>query len=165
MHQSCLVNTQLLFMSVGWDCVSELQPPVDLLFIPYVIFMYGAPVEYLQTKSDELRAKPVPVTLSTTNPTWTDTSANPGQHNERLATNCLSHGMASKHIYQAPVFHCHCYCTSTSLRTVGDVIFSALGNASSSIQHCSSTGHDIHCYMHWFLLGYYYSKNLNIHCA
>jgi hypothetical protein len=33
-------------------------------------------------------------TLSTTNPTWTDLGANMGLCCEKLATNCLSHGMA-----------------------------------------------------------------------
>jgi hypothetical protein len=32
-------------------------------------------------------------TLSTTNPTWTDLGINLGLHDERLATNHLSHGM------------------------------------------------------------------------
>jgi len=33
------------------------------------------------------------VTLSITNPTWTDQAANPGLRGERPATNRLSHGM------------------------------------------------------------------------
>jgi hypothetical protein len=32
-------------------------------------------------------------TLSTTNPTWNDSSENTGLHNERLVTNHLSNGM------------------------------------------------------------------------
>jgi hypothetical protein len=32
--------------------------------------------------------------LSTTNSMWTDPGMNPGLHDERLATNCLSHGTA-----------------------------------------------------------------------
>jgi hypothetical protein len=31
----------LLFMSMGWDDVSELQPPTGLLFIPQVIYEHG----------------------------------------------------------------------------------------------------------------------------
>jgi hypothetical protein len=34
------------------------------------------------------------VTLSITNPIWTDPDANPGLCDERPATNCLSHDMA-----------------------------------------------------------------------
>jgi hypothetical protein len=34
------------------------------------------------------------VTLSTTNPTWTDPGSNPGLRGERPATNRLSHGTA-----------------------------------------------------------------------
>jgi hypothetical protein len=41
------------------------------------------------------RGKTCPsVTLSTTNPTWTDPGSNPGLHGERPATNRLSHGTA-----------------------------------------------------------------------
>jgi hypothetical protein len=36
------------------------------------------------------------VTLSTTNPTWTDPGSNPGIRGERPATNRLSHGTALK---------------------------------------------------------------------
>jgi hypothetical protein len=35
------------------------------------------------------------VTLSTTNPTWTDPGSNPGLRSERPTTNRLSHGTAS----------------------------------------------------------------------
>jgi hypothetical protein len=34
-------------------------------------------------------------TLSTTNPTWIDSGANPGLRSERPATNRLSHGTAT----------------------------------------------------------------------
>jgi len=32
-----------LIMSMGWDCVSELRPPMGLLFIPQVIYERGEP--------------------------------------------------------------------------------------------------------------------------
>jgi hypothetical protein len=35
----------LLFVSVGRDYVSELRPPVGLLFIPQLIYEYGALLE------------------------------------------------------------------------------------------------------------------------
>jgi hypothetical protein len=45
-------------------------------------------------KNQRARRKSCPcVTLSTTNPTWTDTHANPGLRGERPTTNRLSHGM------------------------------------------------------------------------
>jgi hypothetical protein len=54
----------LLFMLMGWDCVSELQPPMGLLSIPQMI-RYGAPVEklYWLGKTDELREEPIPLLL------------------------------------------------------------------------------------------------------
>jgi hypothetical protein len=39
------------------------------------------------------------VTLSTTNPTWTDLSTNPGLCGEKPATNHLSYGTANQLIY------------------------------------------------------------------
>jgi hypothetical protein len=37
-HKGCW-----LFMSVGWDCVSELWPPTGPLFVPQMIDEYGEP--------------------------------------------------------------------------------------------------------------------------
>jgi hypothetical protein len=42
--------------------------------------------------------------LSTTNPTWTDMSANPGRHREMPVTNHLSHDMACK-LYKCSVLY------------------------------------------------------------
>jgi hypothetical protein len=50
---------------------------------------------YWQRKTEELGEKPVPVSLSTTNPTWNDPGANPRLRGERPATNDLSHETAS----------------------------------------------------------------------
>jgi hypothetical protein len=59
-----LFTLLLLFMSTGWDYVSELRPLTGLLFIPQVIYEYGATVEwYWQEKLKELWQKPVPVLL------------------------------------------------------------------------------------------------------
>jgi hypothetical protein len=35
----------MVFMSMGWDCVSELRPPMDPLFISQMIYEHGALVE------------------------------------------------------------------------------------------------------------------------
>ena len=40
-----------------------------------------------------------PVSVPTTNPTWTDPGSNPGLRGERPATNRLSHGTATKQCY------------------------------------------------------------------
>jgi hypothetical protein len=49
----------------------------------------------LTGKTKELTEKPYPsATMSTANPTWTDPGVNLGLHDERPATNNLSHGKA-----------------------------------------------------------------------
>jgi hypothetical protein len=53
---------------------------------------YGEKI--LTGETDEFGEETVPVTLSTTNPTWTVPGANPGLSGERPATNRLTHGMA-----------------------------------------------------------------------
>jgi hypothetical protein len=77
----------------GWDIVSELWLPTDLLFIPQVIYEYGAMLEwYWHGENQRTFRKTCPcATLSTTNPTWTDLGANPCLSSERLVTNHLSH--------------------------------------------------------------------------
>jgi hypothetical protein len=61
---TCYIECVLLFMSVGWDCVSELQPPPALLFIPQMIYEYGAQWNDMERgKTEEFRQKPVPVPL------------------------------------------------------------------------------------------------------
>jgi hypothetical protein len=55
----------LLFMSIRWDCVSELRLPT-VMFIPKVIGVYEcrATAEwYWQGETEELREKSVPMTL------------------------------------------------------------------------------------------------------
>jgi hypothetical protein len=51
------------------------------------------------------------VTLSTTNPTWTDPGSNPGLRGERPATNRLSHGMALVIYLSMDIFR-HCWIPS-----------------------------------------------------
>jgi hypothetical protein len=54
----------LLFMSMEWDCVSELPPPMGLLFIPQTIYEYGVPVQlYWQGTTEEFGEKSVPVPI------------------------------------------------------------------------------------------------------
>jgi hypothetical protein len=49
----------------------------------------------LTGESPSTRGKTCPsATLSTTNPTWTESGSNPGLRGERPATNHLSHGTA-----------------------------------------------------------------------
>jgi hypothetical protein len=59
----------LLFMSMGWNYVSELWPPTGLLFIPQMIYEYGEP-QWNDTDGENRRSriKNCPsTTLSTTN--------------------------------------------------------------------------------------------------
>jgi hypothetical protein len=79
MAQAVLLSTfhirlLLLFMSIGWDCVSEEQPPTDLLFITQITYEYGEPRwNDTDRRKPKSRTETCPnVTLSTTNPTWTD---------------------------------------------------------------------------------------------
>jgi hypothetical protein len=83
----------LLFISMGWNYVSELRPPTGLLFISQIIYKRGAPVEwYWQEKTGELEDKACPsVTLCTTNLRWTDPGANPWLRGERPATSNHMH--------------------------------------------------------------------------
>jgi hypothetical protein len=71
---------------------------VSILRIPQMIWVWRATVElYWQGKNRRTRRKTCPsATLSTTNPTWIDTDANPGLLGERPATNDLSHGTARR---------------------------------------------------------------------
>jgi hypothetical protein len=92
---STFVHPHLLFMSMGWDYVSELQPLMGLLFIPQMIYKSVKPWwNYTDRGKPKNSEKTCPsATLSTTNPTWTDL----GLCGERPATNCLSHGTAYIH--------------------------------------------------------------------
>jgi hypothetical protein len=68
------IQKPFLFMPMGWDYISELRPPMGLLFIPQVIYDYGG-LQWNDTDRENWRTprKTCPsATLSTTNPTWTD---------------------------------------------------------------------------------------------
>jgi hypothetical protein len=76
--------------------MSELWPPGGLLLIPQMIHEYRKPRWndiYRRKRINRRKACPSD-TLSITNPTWTNLSANPGLRGERPETNCLSHGTA-----------------------------------------------------------------------
>jgi hypothetical protein len=74
----------MLFMSMVWCYVSELQPRTCLLFIP-LIYEYGEP-----RWNDMFKRNPGPSITLSTSPTRTDRGANPDLRCERPATNCLS---------------------------------------------------------------------------
>jgi hypothetical protein len=87
----------LMSMSMGWDYVSELRPPMGVLFIPQVIYEYtkshGGMI--LTGENERTLRKTCPnATLSTTNITWTDPFANPGLRDDWPATKRLSDGTA-----------------------------------------------------------------------
>jgi hypothetical protein len=83
----------LLLMLMGWDNVSEQGPPRAYCSSPtWHTCMDSDSGKILTEENQELKRKPCPsAILSTTNPTWTDPSANLGLHSERPTTNCLSH--------------------------------------------------------------------------
>ena len=61
----------------------------------------------LAGENRSIRGKTCPtVTLSTTNPTWTDPGSNPGLHGERPASNRLSHGTALSVILNKYEYRC-----------------------------------------------------------
>jgi hypothetical protein len=64
----------VLFMSMGWDYVSRMWPPIGLLCIPNDIWVCWAMVKwYSWRKTEKVRREIcLSATLSTTNPTWTD---------------------------------------------------------------------------------------------
>jgi hypothetical protein len=63
LHKLTRLHRSRVFLT-GWDYVSELLPLTDTLFIPQMIWVWGATVEwYWQGKTKELEEKPVPVLL------------------------------------------------------------------------------------------------------
>jgi hypothetical protein len=67
---------QPLFMSMERDCVSELQPPTGLLFIPQMIYEYGVSrLSDIDKGNRKTRRKTFLSSLSTTNRTPTDPDA------------------------------------------------------------------------------------------
>jgi hypothetical protein len=87
LHRTIL-SSLMLFVSVGCDHVSELQPPTRLLLIPYVICEHGEP-RWNDIDSGNRRTWKITyasATLSTINSTWTDRGANLGLRSETPAT-------------------------------------------------------------------------------
>jgi hypothetical protein len=72
----------------------------------------------LMGRTEELKRKAHhSATLSTTNPTWTDPGTNLGLHDERLATNSLSHDKAIYKHLGIPSIH-NAKAIETGFRTI-----------------------------------------------
>jgi hypothetical protein len=90
------MRTLQLFMSMGRDYDSELRPAKGLQFIPRWQGTESHGGTILTEENQGTRSKTCPsATLSTTNPTQTDSSAKPGLRCERPSTNRLSHDTTS----------------------------------------------------------------------
>jgi hypothetical protein len=63
-----------LFMSMVWDYLPELRPPMGLLLSPRCIWVWTLAELYWQGNAEESEEKLA--TVSTTNPTWNDRGAN-----------------------------------------------------------------------------------------
>jgi hypothetical protein len=92
-------SCQVLTFSWRWGGSSTqawMPTYVSILRIPQMMWVWRTTVEwYWQGKTEKLGRKTCPsATLSTTNPTWTYSGANPVLRGERPATNHLSHGTA-----------------------------------------------------------------------
>jgi hypothetical protein len=76
---NCVILTHylLLFMSMGWKCVSELRPPAGLFFIRQVIHEYGESWRNDTNRGITRRNTCPSKNSSTKNPTWTDPGLNP----------------------------------------------------------------------------------------
>jgi hypothetical protein len=86
------------FLWVGWDWGHLVCRPLLLLYQPRMIDDdYGA-VGGMRIGRGNRCTWRIPVTLSTTNPTWPDLGANPGRQGGKPATNCLSYGTALMHM-------------------------------------------------------------------
>jgi hypothetical protein len=85
----------LLFMLMGWGYVSVLWPPTGQVFIRQVNMSMDSHGGMILRENDQrIRRKTCPsATLSTINPTWTDSVTNPGLRSERPVSICLNHGM------------------------------------------------------------------------
>jgi hypothetical protein len=78
-YNTDVLNLLKLFMSMGWDHVSELRAETGLLFIPQVMYANDYSVMILTGENRRTRRKTCPsTTLSTTNPIWTDRGAKQG---------------------------------------------------------------------------------------
>jgi hypothetical protein len=80
-------------VSMGWDCVSELQPLPKILLNPwwwYELESDGGMILTRKNRGTRRRTCPS-AALSTMNPTWIDPGANSGLRGERPGSNHLSH--------------------------------------------------------------------------
>jgi hypothetical protein len=98
-RQTDWTKIPVVFMSIGWDNVSELRPPTDLLFITQMSMeSYGG-----MTVTDEnriTRRKTCPsATLSTTHPTCIDPGANAGLRGDSPGTNRWAMAWPTLHRY------------------------------------------------------------------
>jgi hypothetical protein len=83
----------MLFMSTGWDCVSELHPLSGLLLIPQMLYDHGQ-WRWTDVEDRRTRRRPIAVPLCPTQNPHGLTGANRGLRGERPATNSLSPGTA-----------------------------------------------------------------------
>jgi hypothetical protein len=82
-----------IFMSLGWDYVTELRPPTGPIFILQVTYESAEPQwNYTDREKPKNSKRTCPsVTVSATYTTWSQPGANPGLRGKRPATNRLSH--------------------------------------------------------------------------
>jgi hypothetical protein len=85
-----------LYITMGWDYVSELLPLTDILFIPgWYMSVENDSGMILTGQNRRTQRKTCPsATSSTANPTSTDQGANSELRGERPVTNRLSHSTA-----------------------------------------------------------------------
>jgi hypothetical protein len=102
-----------VFVLMGWDSVSELQPSTGLLSTSrWYMSMDSHGGMILTEENRRTRKRTCPsVALSTINPTWTDQGANMGVSVERQATSRLRHGtvldqMLLSELLCARIRHC-----------------------------------------------------------
>jgi hypothetical protein len=87
----------LLFMSMGWDCISELRPLTGLPFItPSDVQVCSHGWTTLTGETEELRERPVRVPLCTPQSHMDWPGRERGTYVTISATNHLSHGMAEQ---------------------------------------------------------------------
>jgi hypothetical protein len=80
----------MLFVSMGRDCVSELQPQQPYCSSPDDIWVWSTSRIILRGENRNTRGKTCPsATLSTINTTWTKPEAKPRPRGDRPATNCV----------------------------------------------------------------------------
>jgi hypothetical protein len=86
------LTSPLLFMSMGWDYVSELRPPTGLLFTPHphMVYEYVATVEWYGQAKPKISERNKSLCHSFHHkPTYNYSGANPCFRGERPATNRL----------------------------------------------------------------------------